>query len=494
MNGLELPADNVVSLLANEGRDYCLTHGLVMGSKDSFFGVEHAPFTLLPTAFLERLFTKAKDVQKDFNVLVHRVSQDHEFLKTALQSTIEVDSFTAKIFDIYETTRTEGLSQPISLGILRSDYMMDCSNPRTSDLLQDEISIKQVEINTIASSFGGLSPQLRKLHKFLTTLQTGYDPKTEEKLPKNSSCLGIATGLVDAWKYYGNENSVVLMVVQGEERNRYDQRWVQHLMAEVNPAVRMVRKSFKDINRTGQLQEDKTLIVDGQEIAVVYFREGYDPSSYTSENDWNARLMLERSRAIKCPSAALHLAGTKKVQQVLASPGVLERFISDKEVVNKIRSFFTGLYTLDEGLEGDKTMQLAIADPDRYVLKPQLEGGGNNIYGDDIVKTLADAKERSKYILMDKIQPPVARNFIVRSELPQPVLADVISEIGFYGILISQGDEILVNREVGHLMRTKSIDHQDGMECVQGGPTWTALTWCNFQVLLHRIRASFRET
>lgn len=61
---------------------------------------------------------------------------------------------------------------------------------------------------------------------------------------------------------------------------------------------------------------------------------------------------------------------------------------------------------------------------------------GNNIYGDDIVKTLADAKERSKYILMDKIQPPVARNFIVRSELPQPVLADVISEIGFYGILI----------------------------------------------------------
>lgn len=43
--------------------------------------------------------------------------------------------------------------------------------------------------------------------------------------------------------------------------------------------------------------------------------------------DWKARLMLERSRAIKCPSAAFHLAGTKKVQQVLASPGVLERYV-----------------------------------------------------------------------------------------------------------------------------------------------------------------------
>ena len=29
----------------------------------------------------------------------------------------------------------------------------------------------------------------------------------------------------------------------------------------------------------------------------------------------------------------------------------------------------------------------------------------------------------------------------------------------------SQGDVILVNREVGHLMRNKSIDHQDGGVC-----------------------------
>lgn len=34
------------------------------------------------------------------------------------------------------------------------------------------------------------------------------------------------------------------------------------------------------------------------------------------------------------------------------------------------------LFFYCQGLEGDKTVQLAIADPDRYVLKPQLEGGG----------------------------------------------------------------------------------------------------------------------
>lgn len=80
-----LPPENHVSFLASEGKDYCLTHGLVMREKDSSFMVEHAPFTLLPTAFPKRLFSQAKDVQKDFNLLVHRVSQDHEFLKAALE-------------------------------------------------------------------------------------------------------------------------------------------------------------------------------------------------------------------------------------------------------------------------------------------------------------------------------------------------------------------------------------------------------------------------
>ena len=55
--------------------------------------------------------------------------------------------------------------------------------------------------------------------------------------------------------------------------------------------------------------------------------------------DWNTRLMLERSRAIKCPSAALHLAGTKKVQQVLAAPGVLERYVNPTHC-KRIWSFY----------------------------------------------------------------------------------------------------------------------------------------------------------
>lgn len=63
--------------------------------------------------------------------------------------------------------------------------------------------------------------------------------------------------------------------------------------------------------------EKELLINDGKyTAAVVYFRAGYEPSSYPSTIEWKARLMIERSKAIKCPWIGLQLANTKKIQQV----------------------------------------------------------------------------------------------------------------------------------------------------------------------------------
>lgn len=58
---------------------------------------------------------------------------------------------------------------------------------------------------------------------------------------------------------------------------------------------------------------------------------------------------MERSKAVKCPDISTHLTGTKKVQQVLAKPGVVERFFPEQpEVAQQIRATFAGLYTLDQ--------------------------------------------------------------------------------------------------------------------------------------------------
>lgn len=83
-------------------------------------------------------------------------------------------------------------------------------------------------------------------------------------------------------------------------------------------------------------------------MAVVYFRAGYTPDHYFSELEWDARLMIERSLAIKCPSIQYHLAGTKKVQQELARPGLLEVYLSEPSKVEAVKEIFTGLYSLDK--------------------------------------------------------------------------------------------------------------------------------------------------
>ena len=79
----DVPEDALQSAISR-ARDYAATRGILLRAENSTILNHHAPFTLLPTAFPKNLFVQAKEVQEDFNLLVHRVSLDHEFLKSSL--------------------------------------------------------------------------------------------------------------------------------------------------------------------------------------------------------------------------------------------------------------------------------------------------------------------------------------------------------------------------------------------------------------------------
>ena len=50
---------------------------------------------------------------------------------------------------------------------------------------------------------------------------------------------------------------------------------------------------------------------------------------------------MEQSSAIKCPTISYHLVGTKKIQQDLAKPGVIERYLLTNILIySKFISFF----------------------------------------------------------------------------------------------------------------------------------------------------------
>ncbi|XP_051517777.1 glutathione synthetase-like isoform X3 [Myxocyprinus asiaticus] len=423
--------ENLIRNLEEIAKDTALLHGVLMRTKETPNSpevVSYAPFTLFPSPVPSALFHQALAVQTYFNRLVDQVSQNPTFLEETLASTIKVDDFTARLFSIYRQVRQECQSQSIVLGLNRSDYMLD-QNP------EGGTSLKQIEINTIAASFGGLSSRTPDVHRHI--LKVANLLEECDQILDNNPAAGLARGLAKAWELYGSERNIPV-----------------------------IRRQFEDVCRTGSLDQSKRLFVDGREIAIVYFRNGYMPQNYTSEQSWEARLMMERSLAVKCPDISTHLVGTKKVQQELARPGVLERLFPDEpETVVQIRATFAGLYTLDMGEEGDKTVAMALANPDQYVLKPQREGGGNNIYGKEICEVLEnmkDSSDRTAYILMDKIQPRPVENYLLRPGAPLR-LSSCLSELGVFGAYVSRkGNDMVFNECVGHLLRTKSSEHADG--------------------------------
>ncbi|XP_068997640.1 glutathione synthetase [Embiotoca jacksoni] len=447
----------LIKELADVAKDAALLQGVLMRIQEtpnSSELVTYAPFTLFPTPVPKAVFIQSLSVQTHYNTLVDKISQDTDFLQEALASTIAVDDFTARLFRIHQQILKEGRSQHIVLGLNRSDYMLDQREDETS-------SLKQIEINTFAASFGGLSSRMPDVHRNI--LKVAGRLEESQRILDNNPADGLARAVAKAWELYGRERAAVMFLVEESQRNIFDQRYIETELWKRD--IPTIRKRFDDVCKTGSLSQDKRLFVDGQEVAVVYYRNGYMPQNYISEQTWDARLLMEQSLAVKCPDISTHLAGTKKVQQVLARPGVLERFFPNQpQVVEQIRATFAGLYTLDMGPEGDKTVAMALAAPDRFVLKPQREGGGNNIYGSEICQVLEGVKEsteRTAYILMDKIHPTPVQNYLLRRDAALKI-SSCLSELGVFGAYVRKGSDMVMNECVGHLLRTKSSEHSDG--------------------------------
>jgi glutathione synthetase len=469
---LPLPEDQLKEVV-EKSKDWALMHGAAMRSKTQFSedSLQFAPFVLIPSAFPRREFMKSIEIQLILNELMHKVAHDREFLTSSLKETIKVDEFTRNLFQIYETVHDEGVTQPISLGLVRSDLMLETECPAKADKCRTSSSAgisyccwKQIEFNTIASGFGWLGPSSGAIQRYILQ-ELGHSDKLKN-LPDNNALEGLCSGMIEAWKLYDDPQAVILFIIEDVTFNICDQRFHEFKIREMNPQARVIRRTLTDMAERASLGKNKELIIDGCIVAMIYFRAGYEPGHYHSQKEWDARLLMERSRAIKSPSIQYHLAGTKKVQQTLARPGALEQFLCEPSKVERIKEVFTGLYSLDFDELGDQAVQLAIDNPERFVLKPQREGGGNNVYGlevRDAVKKMKNSQERTAWILMERIHPPLSRGYIVRPGVSNvPELVDMVSELGIFGVVIGDSETITYNKQVGHMLRTKVSTANEG--------------------------------
>ncbi|KAL0116724.1 hypothetical protein PUN28_009972 [Cardiocondyla obscurior] len=193
---VELPlSEEQLAECVDKAKDWALIHGISMRSAEHYNKnqVQVLPFTLLPSSFPRASFVAVKNIQTILNELIHKVAHDKEFLTSSLKSTIEADPFTAKLFHIYEVVHEKGFTQKVNLGLFRSDYLLH----------EDGSKIKQVELNTIATSFAALATITSEYHRYILA-ELGGRQKASEQLPENNAFIGFCKGLIFAWEFYNN--------------------------------------------------------------------------------------------------------------------------------------------------------------------------------------------------------------------------------------------------------------------------------------------------
>lgn len=330
-------------------------------------------------------------------------------------------------------------------------------------------------------------------------------------LPPNDNPVGLARGLAAAFHAYGPSelglDKCVVFLVQNGERNIFDQRHLEYAVKEQPtgsgspiPVFRLPFGSIASATSLSGAPRRQLLYRLPQrpqkvfEVAVVYLRAGYGPQDYPDNAAWESRLHIERSAAIKCPTILTQLAGTKKVQQVLATPpasrgsspktggngpsassasfsssSLLRRFVPPElsATMAGVGRTFANMYPLDDATESGRRARRLAMDADmcrRYVLKPQREGGGNNIYRGAIPPFLRSLPEShwKSFILMELITPPPVRNVILRNGALEQ--GGVICELGIYGACLwnHHTREVLHNEEAGYLLRTKGDQSEEG--------------------------------
>jgi glutathione synthetase len=525
--------------LTNYANSYAAANGLQVETKTSTTdkaSYQCAPISLLPNAFPYTSFQMARTLAPHFNVLVDKISMDGKFLVDTLSAgggeggVTSKDPYTKNLLDMYQKlymvdddTEEYGkfAREADRLGILRSDYML---NQRENGDDGDDLNgyeLKQVELNTIASSFAGLSVNVAGLHTMLSerfngelkewfetnkqrVMGTNYKPSpdVEEGVPPNPALSCLPQAMNVAHEQYKkrfpskNNNPVVLFVVQEGETNTVDQRmlefnlWKNHHVPVVRMSLTRAHSQLRLDEKTGTLFiQSSDNDEEEQEVSLVYFRAGYAPTDFPDGDggiEWQAREIIERARATKCPNLGYHLAGTKKVQQELARPGALERFFGNdndekKEVVSTTRGAFAGLYALgDDAVDEDKkaVIDAITGGEGRYVLKPQREGGGYNYYSerlatklkentqmsnnDDDGKDITLGKDLAEFILMQRLFPPQQEAVLLRGGKVEGS-GESISEFGCFGTIVATHDgKPLHNVYSGFLLRTKFSNVDEG--------------------------------
>ena len=439
---------------------YLYTNGLIMKSKNE--GVFHIPIMITPSPIPKNIYQKMSFYQIAFNKIINKLSNDQKFLEEILTPISEKDEFVKKNLEISRKSVNYQYKQKIKLGIFRNDYLFD----------KKQNFLFFTEYNTIASSMGTFSDKIKKFYSyFYNKYPEIFEKYLEKEIPmeglnnieKFAESINEAIKLAFPQQY---KESIVIFIIQKNETNIFDQYSLSdELYNKYN--LLSIRFTLEEVKSKCIQDKNGNLFLDGKLISLFYFRAGYCENDYPNEESWKSRELIELSTAIKVPDINTFLTTFKIFQYELSKPKILMKYCDSELIINDILRFFGDIYNIrDMPVNEIKELFNKIKnEPEKYILKPMKEGGGNNITADKLKELIPDEDSEisdliKNSVIVKKIESYEHEGLILKNEKIN--LQNSISEYSIYGIVLTENDNFIMNKSVSFLLRTKDKDNVEG--------------------------------
>jgi len=460
MNKLTEEEKNIPEYILEEMIAYLYSNGLIIKSKTG--GVIHVPIILTPSPLPKNNYDKIFFYQIAFNKIINKLSNDQKFIEEVLAPIAEKDEFVKKNLEISKKLVNYEHKQKIKLGIFRNDYIFDKS----------QNFLLFTEYNTIAASMGTFSDRLKKFYSYFSHKYPDTFKKYKEKLVHKEGFDNVekfADSMVEAIKLgfpQQYKDSIIVFVVPKTERNIFDQYSISDELYNKHKILSR-RLTLNEIKQKCVQDEQGNLTIDGKIISMFYFRAGYCESDFPDEEAWQGRELIELSTAIKVPDINTFLATFKVFQYELSKPQIMMHYCQTDLIINDILRFFGGIYYVRD-MDAEKQKELfnkIKAEPNKYILKPMREGGGNNVTGEKLKEIIPEEGNEpsdllKNSVIVEKIDAMEHEAIVLKEEKIN--VQNSVSEFSIYGIILTNENNLYMNKSVSFLVRTKNKDDVEG--------------------------------
>lgn len=465
--------------IIDEASEWAIMHGVAFRQTDNT--ARHCPFSIAPMTMEREVFQHLRKVTPLITKLINNVSEDHNFLQSALVDVAKADPFFGRLFSLHQEAhgdidcRLTPARKPLLL--MRTDFMDDRSH-----------GAKVIEFNGIAAGMAPFGQRATEFHAFLheqwPEVYQQWLGNSHSTPAENQGLDQLAFGISQAARKVASTfttdidqpKPTFLMVIQENEDNVYDQHLLE--IALQKEGIRTVRRTFEQLSTQLSTGDNQRLLLEGVgAIDIVYLRAGYQYADYyspernesiccqtLSQTLSQTRLYIEQHHVAVNATFSQQLATSKTMQMLLTIMPAEEyaRWGLNLEEAELVKSVLADMKPINQQTINWFNTQAIKQD---WVLKNQGEGGGHCIFGDDISDKLLKLapSEYDAWALMQRLYPHEREvPTIAVRDSEQSQVDDLVSEIGLFTVYFDGTPFTELEGYAGYLIRSKPASENEG--------------------------------